>query len=704
MKLKADKVSVRKLLGQNGQQFRIPPYQRPYAWGDEQVDALWQDILDSVGSNHFLGSLVVASEDDDRPQVIDGQQRLTTLMILLSVVREALHVRGLNRNVQKLDTLFTADAFATGDAYFKFRTGNANWPIFRDFIMRGPTDPNRKSQSDVGTLDPDLRARNAPLLSNWARLRAAVETELEPLSSDRQIERLASLQKALLEGVELVHIEVDDLSDAFMLFETLNDRGLQLSAADLLKNHLLGEIAKTAGMEDVDTAAASWDDMLEELGPGVDVSRFLRHYLLVRIPKVRKDDIFGHFKSRIKQDGPNSVLAELRLSAKSYGDFECPQRVVDPAARAVLLDLQTLRATTCYISLLPARRHLSADDFVAFARLAEVLTYRYSSIVGLGTNELERRYHLAARILQESKGTKLAEARDLLIATMPDSEQFRVAFERQTMGKQYLLKYTLQKIEAALSDSREKVVDVGSLVHIEHIMPRKLTPAWTTALGSSVAFHSEYLNRWGNLTLIDSRLNIPASNKSFEQKLSYYQKSAVRITNGLTSNSSWGIKAIEERQAWLGERADEVWAVPLKSNASALATTHVPEDDALAVFATTLGELFPAVEPRCLEASPDEIHEMSFRASGYLADHGYHRSTAEVISQTIMTLVEDWDRLDGAQRAVLVGAVDYYLDPDDEIADSGVDGLEDDRNVVLAACVALGRNDLAAALAPSPEL
>jgi uncharacterized protein with ParB-like and HNH nuclease domain len=93
--LKADEKSLRQLLAIEEQQFQIPPYQRPYSWTTEQVDDLWEDLLENASTGHFLGSLVLSTEHEFRPLVIDGQQRLTTLMILMSVLRDACHERGL---------------------------------------------------------------------------------------------------------------------------------------------------------------------------------------------------------------------------------------------------------------------------------------------------------------------------------------------------------------------------------------------------------------------------------------------------------------------------------------------------------------------------------------------------------------------------------------------------------------------------------
>lgn len=685
MDLKADKKSLRNLLAVEEQQFRIPPYQRPYSWTFEQVDDLWEDLKEHAPTGHFLGSIVMSTEDEDRPLVIDGQQRLTTLMLLMSALRDECHERSLTQQVQRIDRRLTADDLADGDAYYKFKTGSANWPVFRDFVMRNPVDPHRKSIDDAGELDKDSRARNRPLLDNLARLRGHVTAHLNGMTSEEQAAWLQSFDKVLVEKVELVVIEVRDLADAFLLFETLNDRGLQLSAADLLKSHLLGQIAKQASDEDVDEAAGLWDKMLEDLGANVDVSRFLRHYLLGSVQQVKKDEVFGHFKSLVSKRGASWVLSDLRKAAISYGEFENPSLVSHEPTHRVLADLQTLRASVCYIALLPARRFLSEADFVDFARLTEVLTYRYSSVVGLGTNDIERKYRDAAQLLNQSNGAKLEEARAVLVAAMPDSEQFRVAFARLSMGTQYLLRYTLRKIEESLAYNKEQQLKAASLVHIEHIMPQRLSEDWIAELGQDALRHPDFVNRWGNLTLFFAGLNIPASNKGFVDKKAYYQESQVELTQRLMDYQTWGLAQIEERQAWLAEVADAVWARPEAPSASAQAPEHSSAFEALTDFERELESMWPAVQRHCVETSAEEIKQLAELLPGHLEQHALNHGHASALAKRLEWLLSGWEELDAGERAVLRGAVSYFLEVEDAAPDMAVGGLVDDEAVIFAA-------------------
>ena len=134
-------------------------------------------------------------------------------------------------------------------------------------------------------------------------------------------------------------------------------------------------------------------------------------------------------------------------------------------------------------------------------------------------------------MLIASEGAEVANAAQILIDSMPDSNTFRAAFDKMRMGTQYILRYTLRRIEAHLYAGAEKELKPNNLVHIEHIMPQTLTDSWRAELGNEgVERHLEFLNRYGNLTLFYSGYNIPASNKSFDEKQAYYAGSDVILT------------------------------------------------------------------------------------------------------------------------------------------------------------------------------
>lgn len=144
MDLQAKKTTLGELLGQNRVQLRVPPYQRPYAWGDEQIDDLWEDITAAIGSRHFIGSIVLSTEDRQAPQIIDGQQRLTTVSILLGLIRDRQWALGeKDRALGIQDDLLYTSRRARDDDRYALRLGASNWAMFRDLVLRPPDDPHR---------------------------------------------------------------------------------------------------------------------------------------------------------------------------------------------------------------------------------------------------------------------------------------------------------------------------------------------------------------------------------------------------------------------------------------------------------------------------------------------------------------------------------------------------------------------------------
>src|SRR5262249_33826913 len=141
-----------------------------------------------------------------------------------------------------------------------------------------------------------------------------------------------------------------------------------------------------------------------------DLTRYLRHYLVVYEPGITKAQVFPRFKSLVRDQRPDRVLTALADSATHYGVFVDPSTETSKEIKRLLTNLQSLRATICYSALLPAKRHLSEESFRRYLRASEILTFRYSSVCGKGSNDLELVYHQSAKKLEDSRGRELEAA------------------------------------------------------------------------------------------------------------------------------------------------------------------------------------------------------------------------------------------------------------------------------------------------------
>lgn len=567
MDLSADKANVNSLFKLWLEQLVVPQFQRPYSWTEEEVDDLWQDILENIDSGHFIGSVVLSKIDEDAFHVIDGQQRLTTLVLLLAAIRDQYAHLGDVVGEARVQQFFVRNAYAKDDAKYRLKSGQANWRFLRKFVIAAPTDPERwTSESLLSPEDKAQKLRNRALIDNFTLLCRLVSSFVQgaPNGLD-ELDALEKLEEFVALRVEFVVIMVQNLSDAFLLFETLNDRGLRLSAADLLKSHLLGEIAHQNKSQDgpaVQSASDQWEKMLKSLGPRIEVSRFLRHFLLSYLRTVKKDGVFDEFKTLVKLSGPRAVLDSLSSAAGFYAELEDPAKHSDnlPIKR-VLLDIKELHATSCYIALLPARMKLTDSQFLSLAQLAEIVTYRYSSVVGLVTNDLERVYGEVARAINDHGEDALPEARTKLIGIIPDADQFIAAFKTLGLGQQFKLRYTLRKLAESEAHGELKA---PTEVHLEHVMPQTLSQEWIEYLGDDVGEFENLVNKWGNLTLLDFKINSAISNGPFSKKRIEYKKSMIRDTRGIAEETDWGVSQIVARQNDLARRANEYWAKPDK--------------------------------------------------------------------------------------------------------------------------------------------
>jgi len=556
--LTANQETINQILGVAGVQVTIPQYQRPYSWANEQIDEFWADISDPEEDQHFMGPIVINTENPTSPEVIDGQQRLTTIVILQSLIRDRLVNLGGN---WALPEAVLIDQAASGDQRFRLRSGQQNWVVLRDFILRNPSDSARRSvTSDVGSLSGDEKTWNRQLIRNVKRLAVYLDAYVAGLPDDRAVAKFQALSTFISMRLIFVSIKVSQLANAFLLFETLNDRGLQLSAADLLKSHLLHKVAQTS--ENVPDAAQRWDAMIDSL-QGADPATFLRHYLLLEHEKVRKDQIYKRFKSTLETASAQDVLERLEDYADIYGVLMKPSIAPNESVRQVLQDIDGTSVKSTLIPLLAAGNALGSDHgmFVDFARVVESLAFRWT-VCGLNAQKLETIFSAAGRLIEDSGPDGIPNASANLLSEIPEDESFQRRFAdlRPTMkvARYVLRRYAGQQMPGG-------VVDIygGTYVHVEHIMPKTSTPFWISRGGGPDEYKST-VALLGNLTLLSARLNTSISNADFATKKdAYMQGGNLPMTIEIAEKDDWTRSDIVHRQQDMTAVAPVIWPTSL---------------------------------------------------------------------------------------------------------------------------------------------
>ncbi|MBL9027446.1 MAG: DUF262 domain-containing protein [Myxococcales bacterium] len=537
--------------------FRIPRYQRPYAWTQENAQELLSDLLAFMGDGggkvadlppYFLGSIVLAKEDH-KPEadVIDGQQRLTTLTILLAVLRDLEPEYGLTEYLYQTGNR----AAGTPDQYRVFLRSRDE-EFFREHVQA--TGGLAKLAAITRSL-PDAQKRIRENANLFRR-------ELEKLTPERR-QRLASY---IVQRCYLVVVSTPDEDSAFRIFSVLNDRGLDLSHADILKAEIISRIDDEAAQ---DAYGAKWEEVEEAIG------------------RDRFKDLFGHLRMihrRAKLEG--TVLAEFREHVvKKVAD---PQKLVDDVIVAGARAFDQIRRrewagdaderTQKNIEeLLDWLNRLDNVDWVPVAIRILQASADAANVLGALTS-LERlaAFLLATRTTVNDRLRRYAAVLDGLDkspsadgnAGLELSAAEKTAFVAALDGELYLEPkvrvYVLLRLDRALGDASAKY-DVET-VTVEHVLPQTPRDKSQWLVNFPNLTERAWTHRLGNLLLLPRRKNSEASNWDFEDKKKKYFTSkkgvsTYALTSQVLKESSWTPTVVERRHGELLKVLKELWSL-----------------------------------------------------------------------------------------------------------------------------------------------
>jgi hypothetical protein len=543
------RLSIGKLLGSVNEIYRIPLYQRPYNWGKDQWNDLWEDLIRLEGEEtHFLGSVITISQERNKGfgyfEVVDGQQRITTILILLIAIRDLAEEMDKDRAAYIDNYFLKSSTIDEIDA--KLILGKKDNKVFKRLVDK------RISKDEVKTekiIEAYYFFKDKFQHSNL---------------------RWQNIYTRLLDSLDLVLMVTDSYYDAFRLFETLNNRGLSLSSVDLIKNYLLSKISTNDSL--VEECIETWDsiiDNIEEIeSVRHDKVRFFRHYLfstepgIVPVPK-----LYSRYQKLIDQTSNilkliEDIWAKSELYVKLFNGL-MGIRDIDYKLNTIV----RIEATTSYPLLLKCfSENLQKDQLMKILEAIEIFTLR-RSICNISTRDIDRIYnHLALEAFKQEVPVNYII--EYLRKRAPIDPEFYLNFQSRDFTRSTQTKYILEMIENELTNNtKEKMINPRTDVHIEHIMPRELLrrrsteteSTWKTELGSRASEYSVYVNRIGNLTLLGSELNITASNLPFSEKKKKYEQSVIQLTKEICKVDKWTFNEIEKRSEFLAGIAKKIW-------------------------------------------------------------------------------------------------------------------------------------------------
>ncbi|EIJ41704.1 hypothetical protein BegalDRAFT_0793 [Beggiatoa alba B18LD] len=580
--MKAHETHLQQIIGRAEQQFIVPLFQRTYSWDKKEWEDLWEDLsdlfeVDEEGKHktHFLGAIVtipanVVPHGITQYLLIDGQQRLTTLFLLLTVIRDKTNDTQLTAKIheQQLVNKFSKNS---------------------DFYRLQPTQQDRiafQTLIDRETITEELE--NSKIIRCYRFFEKKLAT----------VDNLEKLSQIISHQLIVVSIVLDPNENPHLVFESLNARGKPLTQADLIRNYFFMRI----DIEKQETIFKQhWQPMQDALGEAL--TEYIRHYLIaIKASNVKKTDVYMALKTWVDDNSKDIIegLKEIDCYARYYHKILYPQHEPVTKIRQALTRIKRIEVTVAYPFLLNcyhdyAQKKLSEDEFCRVLHLIENIIIR-RSVCGIASNSLNKIFPAVYRDAYRNSPDDFVKgvADALCTKDYPDDGKFKDAlitanFYSAAEGRERS-KLILESLEA--SYGHKESVDSKGLT-IEHVMPQTIKgSAWQKELGENWEdTHSLYIHNLGNLTL--TAYNGELSNNSFTEKKKLLTDSHLELNRYFANIAKWDEEQIKQRAEMLAERALAIWAYIGNAKSTAISRKSHEVTGSKPIRLLIKGEEFP---------------------------------------------------------------------------------------------------------------
>lgn len=568
--LSARKVDVQDTL-EGSTQLIVPDYQREYSWKKKQWRDLWDDLRALVmeRENHFLGSIVIIEdqyEDKKIEELVDGQQRISTIAIVLCAIRDELQGReedDYENIVASINNFLWVKnkVSASGETHQKIKLNGFHNPDFK-----------RVLDGEVEELDS-------------SQLKKAYEFYRERLSGTRS-DTIEDIYSNLLLSVSMVRIECGSQVSAFRLFESLNEKGLDLGQVDLVKNRIFMEANEDPNIDEK-RVKDLWEDILNTIRPEMNSTyRFFSHYYMA-IPEPEVHDnvsrrmIYDHTKELIdkrlseEEIGLVEFLEDMQEKAELYVDIMNAEvsedyrsgKLEELNQKIEANQLKSKRVRTLLLRIL--MEYDNADDVIEALAITEVFNSRNAMTkTGTSTSGKDEFWSRTASMMF-TKPNPNKYLKRICRDRAPSDTVLEDGVQSKEFKRNDFTKYVLNRIEEEhymRSGGSVKRVADRSTVDIEHIAPSgsfrdDKYSKWKRYLDCGEEEFEENRKRLGNLTLLEDKYNKAAGDDPFEEKLLYYRNNTdFRMTQEIAEEyDEWGVSKIDERSEDLAKIAVDIW-------------------------------------------------------------------------------------------------------------------------------------------------
>jgi len=576
---KPQSLTIGALFGNKDALYQIPRYQRPYSWGEDQLEKLWEDLAEAqqVEPNYFLGSIITAKpeETSNYLDIVDGQQRLTTLLIMLCVCRDLypdLNADTLDQDPFAVDASMIKSSIKLNERFERLRlkTHSNHESDFQELIIK-----EGRAAENVYPYKKELRIEQEPKFK-FRNTAAFFTQKLRELGK----EETGRLINYLFNNVKIIRIDCQSVSFAIKLFQVLNDRGLDLSNSDLIKSSLIGKIHRLYDLESElkkqyeDRFMDDWKscetiaiDTEENMN---DLFVMYEYYLLARNPD---RSLYDELKAAFESENPNEVIKQFK-DFISYYKLEV-YNSTDPLIYSYFYLRWSVYWRTIVTTSLYAR-YPQHDEFLKILR-------RFYYLNWLAGNTLSKIKQTSFNLIGYLKEHKpLNQIRDELENQLNDGVIDRaidalngdIYFEPWCKPLFFMIEYE--------QHDRPHFLNMGDRnIQTEHILPRAYKKVADWAYVDKIPGIEDWIHSGANLTLLSGSKNLDARNYKFDKKIKSYDGTGLenaddrkvtsfnitqRIVNDYNSarfNKEWNIEAMNSRWTWFCQQIERVLEIDL---------------------------------------------------------------------------------------------------------------------------------------------
>lgn len=524
-------------------QYVIPLFQRTYSWTSREWEVLWKDLVELCEMEnprtHFIGSIVnmptvSVPEGVAKYLLIDGQQRLTTIFILLTLLRNKARENQNNRFADEINNTLLVNQYKDGMDYYKLMPTQVDRTTYQNLINGIPNEEENQLTRAYTYFEKKLK-----------------QVKLEP----------EKLKKVITSYFSVVSIVLDADDNPYLVFESLNAKGRPLTQADLIRNYFFMRIHIDKQEE---VYRNFWLPMQNALNE--NLTEFIRHYLMKDGNIIKQDDVYYALKDRVSNTNAIEYLKELKKYSVYYQRLKYPEFEKEPELEKMFRRLNRIEVTTAYPLLLNfysnyADGKIDKNGFVDILKTLENYLIR-RFVCNIGTNQLNKIFSTVYPTIQSKYSDNIIEGFRTILQGKgyPKDNEFFLRFrEAKFYGggdRVVKTKLILETIESSFN--HKETVPFENLT-VEHIMPQTLSEWWQEHLGEDwEETHELYLHTIGNLTL--TAYNTELSNDDFYTKKRMLNESHLNLNKYFAEIPKWTRAEIEARAETLAKKALEIWS------------------------------------------------------------------------------------------------------------------------------------------------